>query len=412
MKTADPELMRAINRFHVVDTIRRFGPIARVEICAQTELSPTTVSAITATLLDDGLIVPTAITGVRDEAARGRPRVRLALNPGAAHVVGVRLAPDQISVATTNFRADVLESLSLPIRVDRQPAAVIADLVEDGVRRAVADAGLTIGRIAGVCVGLPGVVARDTGLCRSSPLFTERDIPFAAALGARLGVPVSVDTDANLVALAEHWFGRGRDLDDFLVVSADHTLGLGIIHRGEVLRAPGGLAADLGAIICQTGAADGPGGVRLDDVASGAAVLAALPAGGEAAPPSRRLAAAAERAAAGDAAAIAAFGRAGRALGQAIGTLIALFAPPRIILVGALVDAGPSFLTPLRTAAAATAPEGLAGTSEIVHEHWSADNWARGAAAMTLRDLYGSPWNTTGPALGRRPRPTRDGGRD
>ncbi len=58
MKTADPELMRAINRFHVMDAIRRFGPISRVEIADRTDLSPTTVSAITALLLDDGLIVP------------------------------------------------------------------------------------------------------------------------------------------------------------------------------------------------------------------------------------------------------------------------------------------------------------------------------------------------------------------
>src|ERR1700722_16417549 len=33
MKTADPELMRAINRFHVMDAIRRHGPVSRVQIC-------------------------------------------------------------------------------------------------------------------------------------------------------------------------------------------------------------------------------------------------------------------------------------------------------------------------------------------------------------------------------------------
>ena len=93
MKTADPELMRAINRFHVMDAIRRFGPIARVEISDRTELSATTVSAITGALLDDGLIITHQLGGIRD-AARGRPRVLLDLNPDAAHVVGARLAPD------------------------------------------------------------------------------------------------------------------------------------------------------------------------------------------------------------------------------------------------------------------------------------------------------------------------------
>ena len=75
MKTADPELMRAINRFHVMDAIRRFGPVSRVEISQFTELSATTVSAITAALLDDRLIIPLQVGAV----ARRRPR------PAARH---------------------------------------------------------------------------------------------------------------------------------------------------------------------------------------------------------------------------------------------------------------------------------------------------------------------------------------
>ena len=245
MKTADPEFMRAINRFHVMDAIRRFGPISRVEIAERTDLSPPTVSAITAALIEDELIVPRSIGAVRD-TARGRPRVMLELNPDAAYVVGVKLAPDQITVAATNFRADVLKTLSMPIRVDRQPVNVIADLVEDGVRRCIADAGLAIERISGVCVGLPGVVERASGRCRQSLIFRELDVPFGDEVSARLGVAVTVDSDVNLVTLAEHWFGHGRGLDDFLVVSVEHNLGLGIMHNGELFRGANGLSPDLG----------------------------------------------------------------------------------------------------------------------------------------------------------------------
>ena len=149
----------------------------------------------------------------------------LRLNPGAAHVVGVKLAPDQITVAVTNFCADILRSLALPIRIDRQTASVIADLVEDGVRRCVSDAGLDIAEISGVCVGLPGVVERAAGVCRQSPILQERDVPFGADLTQRLGVPASIDSDVNLVTLAEHWFGQARDLNDFLVVNVERSLG-------------------------------------------------------------------------------------------------------------------------------------------------------------------------------------------
>jgi len=246
MKTADPELMRAINRFHVMDAIRRHGPIARVEISDSTELSATTVSAITAALLDDGLIVTRQVGAIRD-AARGRPRVMLELNPAAAHVVGVKLSPHRITVAVTNFRADLLATLSLPIRLDRQPDDVIFDLVEDGIHRCILDAGLGVEEIVGICVGLPGVVERGSGVCRQSMVFRERNVPVAAGLQRRFPkASVTIDSDVNLVTLAEHWFGDARGLDNFLVVSVEHSLGLGILHNGELFRGAAGLSPDLG----------------------------------------------------------------------------------------------------------------------------------------------------------------------
>src|SRR5277367_6551770 len=400
MKTADPELMRAINRFHVVDTIRRHGPVSRVQICQVTELSATTVSAITAALLDDRLISSLQVGAVRD-AGRGRPRVMLQLNPDAAYVVGVRLVPDQITVAVTNFCADVLHSLSLPIRIDRQTAGVIADLVEDGVLRSIEDADLEMSEVLGVCVGLPGVVERSTGMCRQSAIFGDRDVPFGAELTRRLGVPVSIDSDANLVTLAEHWFGQARDLNDFLVVSVERSLGLGILHNGELFRGANGLSPDLGDLMVRP---LGSGSGRLADVASEASVLneadallreteldATLQ-------PARAMALLLKRAASGDKRCARVLATAGEALGFAVASLITLFAPPKVIISGRAMATSDHFIAPLRKTVAAILPASLADVCDIVVREWSDENWVQGAAAMTLRDLYGAPWGTTGPA--------------
>jgi len=410
MKTADPELMRAINRFHVMDAVRRFGPMSRVEISQLTELSATTVSAITAALLDDRLIVPLQVGAVRD-AGRGRPRVMLRLNPGAAYVVGVKLAPDQITVAVTNFCADVIRSLALPIRIDRQSASVIADLVEDGVRRCVNDAGLEIAEISGVCVGLPGVVERAAGVCRQSPILQERDVPFGADFTQRLGVPASIDSDVNLVTLAEHWFGQARDLNDFLVVNVERSLGLGILHNGELFRGANGLSPDLGDLMVGPLGGDG----RLADVASEASVLIgaeALLREGEpdaALAPTRAMEVLLKRAADGDKRCARLLAAAGEALGFAVASLITLFAPPKVIISGRAMATSEHFIGPLRKTVAALLPASLADVSDIVVREWSDGNWLQGAAAMTLRDLYGAPWGTTGPAPIREPLPAQLG---
>jgi len=400
MKTADPELMRAINRFHVMDAIRRFGPVSRVEICQLTELSPTTVSAITAALLDDRLIIPLQVGAVRD-AGRGRPRVMLKLNPDAAHVVGVKLAPDQITVAVTNFCADILRSLAMPIRIDRQTAAVIADLVEDGVRRCVSDAGLELADVSGVCVGLPGVVERAAGVCRQSPIFHERDVPLGADVARRLGVPTSIDSDVNLVTLAEHWFGQARDLNDFLVVNVDRSLGLGILHNGELFRGANGLSPDLGDLMVRR---PGGGVARLAEIGSETSVLGeaetVLADGGQRADirPEREMALLLQRARDGDRRCAALLAAAGEAVGFAVANLITLFAPPKVIVSGRAMATSECFIEPLRKTVAALLPASLADVSDVVVREWSESVWARGAAAMTLRELYGAPWGTTGPA--------------
>lgn len=406
MKTADPELMRAINRFHVMDVIRRVGPIARVEISDLTQLSPTTVSAITAALLDDGLVIPRALGDLRNpnaDMARGRPRVLLELNPKAAYVVGAKLAPDHITVATTDFCGETLANLTLPIRISRQSASVITDLVEDGVQRCIADAGLPIERIAGLCVGLPGRIEHATGICQSSPIFGETNIPFAARLQERLGIPTAIETAVNLVTMAESWFGEARGIEDFLVVSLEHTLGLGIMYRGDLFRGAQGLGPDLDGLLL--GPCTGTGEPRrLHAIASEAAILAdaetilqdgqhraAFRAG-------RGMAAVMTAAREGDTRILANLERAGEALGFAIANLVTLFAPRMVVLAGEAFGQGEVLLNALRARLDTLLPPDYAPLPEITVHRWSEDSWARGAAALTLRDLYGAPWNTTGPA--------------
>jgi predicted NBD/HSP70 family sugar kinase len=408
MKTADPELMRAINRFLVMDAIRRSGTISRVEISERTELSPTTVSAITAALLEDGLIVPRQVAPTPDQV-RGRPRIMLELNPAAAAVCGAKLAPNKITIAVTNFQADVLGTVSIPIRVDRQPASVILDLVEDGVRSCIEAAGLQVEDINSLCLGVPGIVERASGICRYSPIFSERDLKLGLDLQERLKVPTMVDSDVNLITLAEQWFGHGRDLSDFLVVSIEHTIGLGIIHGGELFRGANGLSPDLGDLIVSPNGGIGNGSCpgRLSGIASTTAILSAAADLARGTPQEKLLRGtrgmehAVSLAQAGNGGISRIFEEAGRALGIAIANLITLFAPPKVILAGAALEAGDLLLKPLRDAVQAATPETISGVAEIVVHESSDDTWARGAAALTLRDLYGAPWGTTGPAKKR-----------
>src|SRR5206468_9834289 len=114
--------------------------------------------------------------------------------------------------------------------------------------------------------------------------------------------------------------------------------------------------------------------------------------------PERAMSTLLSRADAGDAGCLGALAKAGEALGFAVANLITLFAPPKVIVSGRAMAASRHFIAPLRATVAALLPPSLADVSEIVVREWSDRIWVQGAAAMTLRDLYGAPWGTTGPA--------------
>jgi predicted NBD/HSP70 family sugar kinase len=401
MKTADPELMRAINRYHVIDAIRRDGPIARVAIAEHIELSPATVSAITGALIEEGLIdvlrVEPSENGTRENGTRGRPRVLLGLRGEAYRVAGVKLSAHRIGIAVTDAKGDALGSLVLPLRLSRHSPEVIADLVEDGLRQCVADAGFGMGQISGIGIGLPGVIDSVAGISHWSPVLGNSPVGFAALVARRLGQRVLIENDANLVALAEHWFGHGRDLATFAVVTVESTIGMGLVVDGRLHRGAHGVGPELGHVkldprgpLCRCGQRG-----CLDVYASDWGILRAsgcedLDEGSM----QRRILDLTGRALAGDAALVPIFTRAGEALGLAIANMINLLNPPRVIITGeGLLRAGALLRAPLLAAIDAHVLPTLREATDIVFHSWGDEMWARGAATIVLRQIYESPWN-------------------
>ncbi len=400
IKTADPELIRAINRFHVLNTVRRHGPISRVEIAERTELSRATVSAITGALIEDALInvrhVQVGDGHNGDSGVRGRPRVMLELNREAACVCGVRLSTDRISIALTDFRADVIGSVNLPIRPARQTVDVVADIIEDGVRQCVADAGLGLESLNGIGIGLPGVVDGRTGICLASPILSEDSTDLVALLDERLPAPVTVENDAHLIAMAESWFGHGRDVDSFAVITLEQAVGIGAFVGDELYLGTRGVGPAFGALAyCRVGQEAG----TIDDYASQAGILArAVAAGCNGAPdgelPTPHVMGRLVKAASSDSCLTEIFADAGRALGFGIAQLTNLTNPAKVILSGQGLRAMGLMRGALIDAANAGTAPALRGTTEIVFVDEDDEVWARGAACAVLRQLYEAPWSS------------------
>jgi Transcriptional regulator/sugar kinase len=209
---------------------------------------------------------------------------------------------------------------------------------------ALAQAGAARGDLAAVGAGLPGVVRRADGRVLWSPILNARDVALGPALARRVGAPVLVDNDANLLTLAEQWFGAGRALTDFAVVTIERGVGMGLVLDGRVYRGATGLGMEFGHTKVQLDGAlcrCGQRGCLEAYIADYALVREASTAldwenRGEGTGRSLLDLLYAE-AQAGDEPALTIFRRAGRYLAIGLSYIANLFDPPLIVLAGELM---------------------------------------------------------------------------
>ncbi|OUS04257.1 hypothetical protein A9Q96_14995 [Rhodobacterales bacterium 52_120_T64] len=230
----------------VFSAIRQTSPTPRIDIVRITGLSPATVTSITADLIANGLIeeVPAAKTAKYQK--RGRPRVDLKIR-GAAHLVaGVKLTDKIVTVIILDFDGARISDFSLPTEKPIHSSLETVDLLDDALKQALASANLEISDISGVGIGIPGIVDGPSGYVYWSPAISDRKIFLQDMLIERLEVPVFLDNDANLVAIAEQRFGLGREARNFIVVSVEQGVGMGIVIDGKLHRGFHGCGAELG----------------------------------------------------------------------------------------------------------------------------------------------------------------------
>lgn len=392
-----PSIIRNINRFDVLHTIRLHdNQISRSELSAKTGLSQATISSIVGHLIEEGALIEDNHHGL-GARSRGRPLVMLRLNPSYTHVVGVKIATHQVVFSVTDFVGEVSASDVISIEpLALTPVQLIA-LIVKGVRACLKKASKTMDDVSGIGVGLPGFIDSRRGLAYWSPVFQHPNVNFGELIRSKFPVPVFVENDANLVTLAEHWFGMAKGLQNAVVVTIEHGTGSGLIFNGQLYRGAEGLAAEFGHTklvfhgpTCQCGEQG-----CMETHTAGFAILREAAKAGVRIPKgtldyhemSRLLQMVIAMAEAGDRKLKRIFDDMGRYLGLGIANLVNLLNPQRVIICQGSVRCAHLFEDTLRSMAERMVLPPLKRNLEIVIHHWGDDVWARGAASLVLLEL-------------------------
>jgi len=201
------------------------GPISRTEIARRLDLSAGSLTRLSTPLIDSGLLVE---VGERTDGRAGRPSRLLDVVPASRHFIGMKLTADEVLGVVTDLRATVLDSVAVRLE-SRDPAAVVETIA--AVARTLS-AG--VDSVTALGVGIGGLVGAN-GLVRSAPFLEWADVPLGALLEEGTGLPTVVDNDLVAFTEYEHWFGAGRGVDDFAVLTLGAGIGFGLVIHDEIV---------------------------------------------------------------------------------------------------------------------------------------------------------------------------------
>ena len=271
---------------------------------------------------------------------------------------------------------------------------IVADAVEE-IRRAAPD-------VEAVGFGIPSLVDADRRVSVWSNHLPIDDVPFADLMSERLGLPVIVDNDANMAAIAEHRYGAAKGVQDAVMIALGTGVGGGLILGGKLHRGAHGFAGELGHLVLDIHGEDCPGGCPgrgcLEVLASGRAIGIAGERIARERPDStlgRRLASGKEIAGGlvtelahdGDPDAIEILAWVGRRLGAGIAGIVNALDPELVVIGGGAVAGGELLLEPARVEAAARVLPPHAERLKIVPAEFGEESGMLGAAVLAFEEV-------------------------
>jgi predicted NBD/HSP70 family sugar kinase len=337
--------LRDRNRERVVEVLRERGRTSQADIARVTGLSRTTVHTLVAELKDSGLVheVESRVPDVRG----GRPPVLLVLRDSSLAVVGIDFGHSHVKVAIADLAHNLLAERRCDLDVDHHGKEAL-DTASRMVGEVLAEAGVERKSVIGAGMGIPGPVDRTRSTTGSSTILPGWiGLRIASEMQNRLGIPVEIENDANLGALAEMTWGAGRECSNFAYIKAATGIGAGLVIDGRLLRGASGTAGEIGHTTLDESGALCYCGNRgcLETVASGPAIIQLVGLVDGEVPTLARIV---ELAVAGDLRCHRAISDAGREIGVAIAGLCNLMNPERVIVGGLLSRTGEVLLQPMR----------------------------------------------------------------
>ncbi|SMF75712.1 Sugar kinase of the NBD/HSP70 family, may contain an N-terminal HTH domain [Paenibacillus uliginis N3/975] len=241
MKKHDQDFMRQQNKITVYELIKNDSPISRASIAKKTGMSPTTVSRIVGELTNQGYVAEFE----QISSGLGRKATMLGLKGNSVLSVGVEIDKHRISLGVVDVNGAVMVS-KVHHRIPEESVEMTLSTIVRMLQETVESEGLDSSRIAGIGVGLPGIVDNENGQVVFSVQLGWRNVDIAQRLKALTGYEVAVDNELKVKALAEHVRGAAAGSKRTALLGFGTGVGSALIIEGEIYRGESNSAGEIG----------------------------------------------------------------------------------------------------------------------------------------------------------------------
>lgn len=392
---------RLLYRYLIFREFYYAGSLSLAELSARIGKSIPLTTQILSELQAEGIVEEAGLA----PSAGGRRPVVFSVDPGAMYLVAVAMDQMITRVSIVNFKN---QPIGKPVQKELKLAGNDKALVQlkEIIETAIKESGISTKKILGVGIGMPGFIDAEKGINYS--FISNNGESIAGYLKKELGVPVYIDNDSSLIALAEHHFGAAMGIGNVMVINIGWGVGLGLILNDQLYRGGNGFAGEFSHIplfdndkICSCGK---KGCLETETSLKTIVEKAEIGLKGKAAStfltPGFRTGhiekdwlAIAKAAAAGDAFVIKLLSEAGYDIGRGVAILIHLFNPELVVLSGRGSQVGRFWEAPVLQAVNEHCIPRLASNTKIRVSNLGYKAELIGAAALVLENLVKSKEN-------------------
>ncbi|WP_029233488.1 ROK family transcriptional regulator [Butyrivibrio sp. VCB2006] len=257
------EQVKKENKSLIIKCISSNGPMSRKDIASKTSLTAASVTQITTSLIEDGILKELGACP-ESTGAKGRKKVLLDINYEKGFVCAISIEVEKTTIAICNLRGDIVQSIKkepcikeFKTQKKLKPQLFLHDICQEtlGLFQSLSDEYRN--KLGCISVSIPGLVDKESGISTHAYGIWDSPVPIKEMLSGELplGVPIIVENNVDAFATAEILFGAGRTYDSLLVIKWGPGVGSTIVVDSKVYQGRHGKTAELGHFIIDK---DGP----------------------------------------------------------------------------------------------------------------------------------------------------------